>query len=214
MNVRMSRHPYQVKRGKKFNWLTALLALILLGAVSFLIPFIAVLAGARSDIRGEPKIMVVFGCQLRKDGPSTLLRDRLDTALAYLKEHPDMTVVVSGGQGSGEPVSEAQGMCDYLVQHGVDRERVILEDRSFNTRENVAYSMEALAANGYDTSGGIVLVSNAFHLTRARMLWKRADGPGPVSVLAAPSSHLPTLLKMYVREPLALVKSFFFDHFD
>ena len=56
-------------------------------------------------------------------------------------------------------------------------------------------------------------MSNAFHLTRARMLWERADGAGPVSVLAAPSSHLPSLLKMYIREPLALVKSFFFDHF-
>ena len=214
MNRHIRYRPYQGRRGKKVNWLTVLLALVLAGATCFLIPFIAVLAGGRSDIRGEPRIMVIFGCQLREYGPSTLLKDRLDTALAYLEDHPDMTVVVSGGQGTSEPTSEAQGMCDYLVQHGVDRERIILEDRSFNSRENVAYSLEALAADGYDTSGGVVLVSNAFHVTRARMLWERADGAGPVSVLAAPSSHLPSLLKMYIREPLALVKSFFFDHFD
>ena len=209
-----SYHPYQGKRGKKAGWLTFLLALILAGAICFLIPFIAMLAGSRSDIRGEPRIMVIFGCQLREYGPSTLLRDRMDAALAYLEEHPDMTVVVSGAQGAGEPATEAQGMCDYLVQHGVDRERIILEERSFNTRENIAYSLEALAAGEYDTSGGVVLVSNYFHVARARMLWERADGTGSVSVLAAPSSHLPSTLKMYIREPIAMVKSFFFDHFD
>ena len=205
--------PYQGRRVKKINWLTVLLALMLAGAVCFLIPFIAVLAGGRDDIRGDPKIMVIFGCQLREDGPSILLRDRLDTALAYLEDHPDMTVVVSGGQGTNEPTSEAQGMYDYLTAHGVDGGHILMDDRSFNTRENVAYSLEALVEEGYDTSVGVVLVSNAFHLTRVRMLWERADGAGQVSVLAAPSSHRPSRLKMYVREPLALVKSFFFDRF-
>ena len=207
---------YNSYRGRKSGGrklLTVLLALIAAGAICFLIPFIAVLAGSRDDVRGDPKIMVIFGCQLRSDGPSILLRDRLDTALDYLEDHPDMTVVVSGGQGTNEPASEAQGMYDYLTAHGVDGERIILEDRSFNSRDNVAYSLEALAAEECDTSEGVVLVSNAFHLTRVRMLWERADGPGPVSVLAAPSSHRPTLIWMYIREPLALIKSFFFDRF-
>ena len=214
MNGRVSYKPYHGRRGKKISWPAVLLALVLAGAVCFLIPFAAVLAGAHSEVRGEPRIMVIFGCQLRTDGPSVSLKDRLDTALDYLEEHPDMTVVVSGGQGAGEPDTEAQGMYDYLVQHGVDGEHILMDGRSFNTRENVAYSLEALMAGGYDTSGGVVLVSNFYHVTRARMLWERADGAGPVSVLAAPSSHLPTTLKMLVREPLALVKSFFFDHFD
>lgn len=208
---------YNSYRGRKSGvrrLLTVLLALILAGTICFLIPFVTVLAGGHDDVRGEPQIMVIFGCQLRTDGPSILLKDRLDTALAYLEEHPDMTVVVSGGQGAGEPASEAQGMYDYLVQHGVDGEHILMDDRSFNTRENVAYSLETLEAGGHDTSGGVVLVSNFFHVARARMLWERADGDGPVSVLAAPSSHLPSTVKMLVREPLALVKSFFFDRFD
>ena len=213
MNECMGYRPYQGRRGKRFSWLAILLSPVLAGAVCFLIPFFVVLAGSRSDIRGEPRIMVIFGCQLREDGPSILLKDRLDTALAYLEEHPDMTVVVSGGQGTNEPASEARGMYDYLTQHGVDGGRILMDERSFNTRENVAYSLEALAAGECDTSGGVVLVSNAFHLARARMLWERAGGPGPVSVLAAPASHGPSRLKMYIREPLALVKSFFVDHF-
>ena len=213
MNGHMSYKPYHGRHGKAFHWLIVFLALILAGAICFLIPFIAVLAGGHDDVRGDPQIMVIFGCQLRSDGPSVLLRDRLDTALSYLEEHPDMTIVVSGGQGAGEPTSEAQGMYDYLVQHGVNGEHILMDDRSFNSRDNVAYSMESLAAEGCDTSGGVVLVSNAFHLTRARMLWGRAGVAGPVSTLAAPSSHRATRLWMYVREPLALVKSFFFDRF-
>lgn len=209
----MSYKRYQGRRGKAARWLTVLLALILAGAVSFLIPFFVMLAGAHSDIRGEPQVMVIFGCQLRADGPSTLLRDRLDAALAYLEEHPDMTVVVSGGQGTNEPASEAQGMYDYLTQHGVDGSHILMDDRSFNTRDNVAYSLEALADGGCDTSGGVMLVSNYFHLARARMLWERAGGPGPVSTLAAPSSHFQATIKMLVREPIAMVKSFFLDHF-
>ena len=214
MYERVIYKTYHGRRRKKAGLLTVLLALVLTGAVCFLIPFIAVLAGSHDDVRGDPKIMVIFGCQLRSDGPSILLRDRLDTALDYLEDHPDMTVVVSGSQGAGEPASEAQGMYDYLTAHGVDGGHILLEDRSFNSRDNVAYSLEVLAAEGCDTSAGVVLVSNAFHLTRVRMLWERADGPGPVSVLAAPSSHRSTRLWMYVREPLALVKSFFLDHFD
>ena len=171
MNGSGSYKRYHGRRWKNINWLTVLLALILAGAICFLIPFIVVLAGAHSDIRGEPQIMVIFGCQLREDGPSVLLKDRLDTALAYLEEHPDMTVVVSGGQGTNEPTSEAQGMYDYLTAHGVDGGHILLDDRSFNSRYNVAYSLEIIAAGGYDTSGGVMMVSNAFHLTRARMLW-------------------------------------------
>lgn len=145
-------------------------------------------------------------------GPSVLLQDRLDEALDYLEEHPDMTVVVSGGQGSNEPTTEARAMADYLMAAGVSEEQILLEDQSHNTNENLRYSLQLLEEEGYDPADGVVVVSNGFHLTRVRMLWDRAAGGDEnLSTLAAPSSHLPTLLKMYIREPLALVKSFVFD---
>ena len=139
-----------------------------------------------------------------------MLQDRLDKALEYLDEHPDMTVVVSGGQGENEPTSEAQGMADYLEEHGVSRENVILESQSHNTNQNLRWSARQLEEAGFDIREGVMIVSNGFHLTRAKMLAGRV-GFENVSVLAAPSSHTPTRLKMYVREPLALVKSFVFD---
>ena len=166
--------PYEGKRWPL--WRKAVLALLLAGALAFGALFGAVMYGAYDHIQGEPRLMVILGCQVKPWGPSILLQDRLDKALDYLEEHPDVQVVVSGGQGPDEPTTEAQAMYDSLVEYGV------------------------------------VLVSSGFHLTRARLLWERASGgAGELSTLAAPCTHVPSRLKMYIREPFALVKSFLFD---
>ena len=201
-----------MNRKRKPLWLKVLLGLVLAGTVTFGALFGAVLCGAHDHVRGDPQVMVILGCQVKPWGPSVLLQDRLDKALDYLKDHPDLTIVVSGGQGPDEPVSEARCMYDYLTAHGVPAENILLEERSHNTWENLRYSIALLEAEGRDPAGGTVVVSNGFHLARVRMLWARAaGGEEGLSLLAAPSSHLPTRLKMYVREPVALVKSFVFD---
>lgn len=198
-------------RGRR-TWLTALLALILAGLLCFGSLFGIVLSGDRDRLDGQPRIMVILGCQVKPWGPSVLLQDRLDKALDYLADHPDMTVVVSGGQGPDEPVTEAAAMADYLINNGVPAERIIQEDRSHNTWQNLNYTLALLAEQGHDTTEDIVVVSNGFHLTRVRMLWGRiCGGDDNLSTLAAPSSHMPSRLRMYIREPLALVKSFLFD---
>ena len=140
-----------------------------------------------------------------------LLQDRLETALDYLEEDPDILVVVSGGQGSNEPVSEAACMADWLEEKGISEDRIFLEDQSSNTKENLIFSKDLLAREGIDVGEtDVLVVSNGFHLTRARMLAERF-GYGEVSTLAAPSSHIPSRIQMYIREPLALVKSFLLD---
>ena len=209
----MSRPKIEVAsyKGKRAPlWLKVLLALVLAGALSFSALLGAVLAGAHDQLLGEPRVMIVLGCQVREDGPSVLLRDRLDEALAYWEDHEDTLIVVSGGQGSNEPTTEARAMADYLEERGVEEDQILLEDRSHNTAQNLRYSRALLEETGEDLSGGVIVVSNGFHLTRARMLAQRA-GFGEVSTLAAPSSDLPARLYMYVREPLALVKSFLLD---
>lgn len=200
-------------KGRRYPaWLKAVAALVLAGALSFCALLGAVLYGSYDHITGEPRVMVILGCQVMADGdPSVLLQDRLDTALDYLEEHPDLTVVVSGGQGSNEPVSEARCMADVLIQGGVAEEQIRLEDQSSNTMENLVFSRELLAREGIEVGEtDVLVVSNGFHLTRARMLAGRF-GYGEISTLAAPSSHLPSRLYMYIREPLALVKSFLLD---
>ena len=196
--------------GKKL--LVALLALILAGVLAFGTLLGVVLAGSHDEVRGDPQVMVILGCQVRADGPSILLRDRLDKALAWLEDHPDTTVVAAGGQGPDEHISEAQAMRDYLVEAGFPEEQILLEDQSHNTVQNLRNTDALLAEQGFDTTQDIIVVSSGFHLARVRMLWGRVwGGDYNLSTLAAPSSHVPSRLMMYIREPLALLKSFLFD---
>lgn len=191
-----------------YRLLVILLSLVLIafGALQIVI---AVHDG--TDISGQPDLMVVFGCQVRKDGPSILLRDRLDTALDYLEEHPELPVLVTGGKGDDEHISEAQAMRDYLVEHGIDESRITMEDRSRNTKQNLIFSKDVLRQQ--DKEPGelhILAVSSGFHLARIGMLAHRF-GYGEVSTLDAPVTHFPSAVKMFFREPLALVKSFVLD---
>ena len=210
MRKKQYYHPYEGKR--KPLWLKVLLGLILAGVLAFGALFGAVLYGSYDHVQGDPQVMVILGCQVKPWGPSILLQDRLDKALDYLEDHPDLTIVVSGGQGPDEHISEAQCMYDYLTEHGVEGDQILMEDQSHNTVENLRYTVDLLAEEGYDPTADVVVVSNGFHLTRVRMLWSRVcGGDYNLSTLAAPSSHVPSRLKMYIREPLALVKSFVFD---
>lgn len=211
----MSRQKIEVPsyKGRQYQrWIRVLLVLVAAGVLCFAALFGAVIYGSYDHIQGEPQVMVILGCQVKNDGPSQLLRDRLDEALSYLDDHPDLTVVVSGGQGPDEPSTEARAMADYLVEEGVEEDQILLEDQSHNTVQNFRYTAQLLEERGYGLENTQVLVvSNGFHLTRARILAERT-GFEEVSTLAAPSSHLPSRLKMYIREPLALAKSFLFDH--
>ena len=123
MRRKQDCRPYAGRR--RPVWRRAAALLLLAALVAFGVLEAVVLSGGRTQIQGQPEIMVIFGCQVKPDGPSALLRDRLDTALDYLEGHPDLTVVVTGGQGDDEHVSEAQCMYDYLTGHGVDGERIV-----------------------------------------------------------------------------------------
>ncbi len=204
---------YKGRNWLKSKWVKALIALILVGVLVFGALLGAVLHGSYNHVEGEPKIMVILGCQVKPWGPSILLQDRIDKAADYLQDHPDVIVVASGGQGPDEHMTEAQAIYDALVEQGIDESRILREDQSHNTVQNLHYSMELLEKNGYDIEDDMIVVSNGFHLTRVRMLWERVCGTDDnLSTLAAPSSHVPSRLKMYIREPIALVKSFILDH--
>ena len=106
-------------------WLKAFFALVLVGVLSFCGLFAAVMYGSYNHITGDPQVMVILGCRVMPGGkPSMLLQDRLETALDYLEEDPDILVVVSGGQGSNEPVSEAACMAGWLEERGISEDRI------------------------------------------------------------------------------------------
>ena len=208
--MRKKKNYYKPYGGRRINlWKRVLLAVLALGIALFCALEIVIAVNSRTEINGEPEVMGIFGCQVKPWGPSVLLQDRLDTALEYLETDSDITIVVTGGKGDDEHVSEARCMYDYLIEHGGDKSRIIMEDMSRNTSQNIQHTKAMLNAMGYDLlQEDYLLVSNGFHLARIKMLW---GDYGTVSTLAAPSTHLPSRVKMFFREPLALVKSFVFD---
>ena len=116
---------------------------------------------------------VVLGCKVKDGRPSLMLKKRLDAAYRYLSENPDVKVVVSGGKGDDEVISEAQCMKEYLTGKGISPERIYMEDKSTDTAENLLFSKELILSEGLYTD--ITIVTDGFHQLRADMIAENLD---------------------------------------
>ena len=184
----------------------SLIGILVLGLVLFLIVEGLVLSGFGKKEESDLDYLIVLGAQVRKSGPTLSLKYRLDTAARYLEENPDTICIVSGGQGSNEPDSEAQVMHDYLVEKGISFERILMEDTSTNTMENIQNS-----SGFFDKATAHVgIVTNNFHVFRAIHLAKR-QGYQHVSAISAPSTLL-YLPNNMVREFFGILKDFVMGH--
>ena len=156
----------------------------------------------------DPDYLVILGAGLNGETPSLTLYKRLTAGLNYLQQHPDLPVVVTGGQGPGESIPEAQAMEKFLLANGISKERILTEDKATSTMENFVYTSELLQKKGAWQPLKINLVTNDFHVFRSKML---AERNGFITgSISAPTPYylLPSCL---VREYFALVKSFIFD---
>lgn len=120
---------------------------------------------SRINSKGEDNLdyIIVLGAMIREDGPSSILKARLDSAIEYLDGNPGTKCIVSGGQGYDEPCSEAEGMRKYLVEKGIDESRIIMEPDSMNTIQNIRNS-KAIIDNDNAKVG---IVTSKFHVYRA-----------------------------------------------
>ena len=114
--------------------------------------WVAVILGAMAYFATRPPkdnaTVVVLGCQVRGDTPSLLLYKRIETAFEYLKANPNAKCIASGGKGSDENISEAECIKEYLVDMGIDENRILIENKSVNTNENISFSAEIIKKNG------------------------------------------------------------------
>lgn len=178
------------------------LALLAAGLLLFAALEARVVSWARTDRETPVSAVVVFGAGVNGTEPSLSLLTRLEAALDYAEDHPEVPIVVSGAQGRGEEISEARCMADWLAAHGVAAERILLEERATDTRENVRYSIELLAENGVDPAAGIAFVTSDYHLCRAAYL---RGGSHTVPVAAhMPARFWPLTVNYFVREAFAL----------
>jgi uncharacterized SAM-binding protein YcdF (DUF218 family) len=117
--------------------------------------------------------VVVLGCKVKDGAPSLMLKRRLDTAYEYLADEPDVKVIVSGGKGSDELISEAQCMRDYLVEKGIAPERIYMEDKSTDTDENLCFSKIIIESESLPEH--ITIVTDGFHQFRSDMKAEKLD---------------------------------------
>lgn len=125
----------------------------------------------------DKDFIIILGCGIRKDGtPSPLLRGRIDRALAFAEKQKALTgkepiFVTSGGRGPDEPCSESAAMKGYLLRQGVPEERIVEEDRSTSTFENMKFSKEKIWA--IDPNGKIAYATTNYHVFRGGLYGRR-----------------------------------------
>ena len=144
--------------------------------------------------------LILLGAGLDGDRPSLTLVARMQTALDYLNANPHAVVVVTGGQGAGETVTEAAAMAKWLTARGVDASRIYREEQATDTRENLRYSKAIVETQNLPQP--VAVVSSSFHLYRAQMLAEQA-GFAEVQTLSAPVPDVPLQwlsASVYLRE--------------
>lgn len=180
------------------------LGLLAAGFLLFAALELRVLSWARTDRHTQPAAIVVLGAGVNGTAPSLSLRTRLDAALACARENPEVPIVVSGGQGPGEDVTEAACMAGWLEERGVPPERILLEDQARNTEENIRFSLRILEERGVDTAAPIAVVTNGYHLCRAALHMERMGVRVVPRAAPMPAKYLPLSVNYYMREAFAM----------
>lgn len=188
----------RIPRWLRYGWR----GMLCIGIAAILALECLVVSGMNSAAPQGLDYVIVLGARVDPDGPSPALRRRLNATLAYLAENPDTMVIASGGQGPDEPMSEAECIRRELVAAGIDESRILLEDRSTTTAENLEFSLALMEAS--DASAGVV--TNNYHVYRAV---KIAENTGLQNVHGLAAEYTGFTLPHYMlREAACLVVDF------
>lgn len=156
-------------------------------------------------VKKQVDYLIVLGAGIRTEEVTPLLKSRLDKALEYFKENKEAYLVVSGGQGPDEPISEAVAMKNYLLSQGVDEHHILLEDQSTTTLENMVFSKKVIAKHWQKTgTPDVLFFTNNYHVLRgavyARKAGLKAEGIGaPTAFYFLPSALIREYIAMLVQ---------------
>lgn len=195
----------------KPKWLRALLTVcVCVGIAAILVLETLMMAAAGAVPEKPADTVIVLGCGIFPDGRLTIsLKNRLDAAYDYLDKHPDTIVIVSGGQGDNEPVSEAAAMQSYLISRGIEASRILTESKSTSTEENLEFSLKIMQEERLGTD--VAVVTSDYHIYRALQSAKELG----LTAYGIPSpTPWRVWLSCHVREWLAIVKTALLPNFD
>ena len=180
--------------------------LIVLGVIYCLILSILMLHSAYRKPKSTPRAVIVLGCKVRGTNPTRMLSERIKAAYDAMQKYPEMVAVVSGGKGHDEVISEAECMRRELIKKGIAESRILTEDQSTSTSENLRFSKKILEEHGI--TGNVMIATDGYHEMRAQYLAKCENLPH-----CDPAPAHTTLLMFptyWVREWFGLTHAFIF----
>ncbi|KEH98686.1 hypothetical protein Z962_10970 [Clostridium botulinum C/D str. BKT12695] len=201
---------------KSYNALNSKLRFVLkvcisLGIASFIILESLIIYSGISNKNPKSDYIIVLGAAVHGDYMSLILKERVDRSLEYLREYPSTKVIVSGGKGPGEFITEAEAMKRYLVENGVKNSQIIKEENSRTTAENFKYSSKIIENMDKERTPTVSVVTTNFHMLRAKMLAKRSG----LKVNGIPArGHISSAPNYYIREYFAFIHSFACDNIN
>ena len=178
-------------------------AILCIGLLVFGVTEAVIVSASRGRPDQPAQFLLVLGAKVNPTGrPSLALKNRIDAAYDYLTAHPDCTAILSGGQGSDEPMTEAECMYRELVARGIGAERLWLEDKSTSTWENLKFTLALIREKTGTEPGKIALLSSEFHLYRAGLFAQRFG----LDTIGVPARTTLPLLKVnyFIREAAAV----------
>ena len=176
------------------------LIFVIIFSLSFIVVEVLIITNAKTNHSEDADYLILLGAGLNKDKPSLTLLRRIETALSYSRNNSTVRIVASGGKSGNEKFSEAEIIAKVLQDNDINYNRIIIENRSRSTYENLKYSGELIES----FNKKIVIVSSEFHLYRAECIARKL-GYNNIGTLA---SKTPLILipNYYVREYFVLIK--------
>ena len=182
--------------------------LLLIGCIAAGITLGFVVSAAHPAEEPTCDYLIVLGAGVNGTVPSLTLQDRINAAYDFLSVHPNTVAVLSGGQGPRENITEAACMYRELTQMGIDSSRLLLEEKSTSTMENLTFSMNVLEDITGIRPEKVGILSSEYHIFRAKCFAKDL-GLEPVGI-PAKTSWFSLRTNYYLREIAAVWKYLIF----
>ncbi len=158
----------------------------------------------KNDMETYENYVLVLGAKANNGNLSKTLINRLDTTIEYLNKHKTAKAVLCGGKENNNELSQAEYMQKYLIEKGIDKDRLILETKSKNTFENIKFALEKLDKKPSE----IMVISSSYHLFRAKLILYRF---GVLAKTVPAKTPTGAFISSYFRETFAVIKTYLKD---
>ena len=184
------------------NYVTAI------GFLYFIIIEFKILKSARKTQFHNVDYLIVNGAKLYRRSPSPSLQDRLDGTLSFMQSNQNSIAVLTGKKWPYSDISEAQFMYEWLIEHNIPQNRLVLEENASNTLENIRFSLERIKQSAHREDITIGILTSDYHLHRALYIAKKehvcAVG------FAVPTKRLLSKINYFIREAFAMTEIYVF----